>query len=95
VNDNGLEPTLKAGTAQFWYVAIHPFDDGNERVGRAVMADLPARVSGLIGIVSFANDIYKYCLFFPALISQEIPEESLIDERYDLLALSELLKFRK
>jgi Fic family protein len=42
VNDNGLEPTLKAGTAQFWFVAIHPFDDGNERVVRAVMDDLPA-----------------------------------------------------
>jgi Fic family protein len=34
-----LDPMLKAGVAHFWFVTIHPFDDGNGRIGRAI-ADL-------------------------------------------------------
>lgn len=34
-----LDPVLKAGVAHLWFVTIHPFDDGNGRVARAV-ADL-------------------------------------------------------
>jgi Fic family protein len=32
----GIEPVLKAAQAHLWLVTIHPFDDGNGRIGRAV-----------------------------------------------------------
>jgi Fic family protein len=31
-----LDPVLKAGIAHLWFVTIHPFDDGNGRVARAI-----------------------------------------------------------
>lgn len=31
------DPVLKAGLAHYWFVAVHPFDDGNGRIGRAIM----------------------------------------------------------
>lgn len=34
-----IDPVLKAGLAHFWFVTIHPFDDGNGRMARAI-ADL-------------------------------------------------------
>jgi Fic family protein len=34
-----LDPVLKAGIAHFWFVTIHPFEDGNGRIARAI-ADL-------------------------------------------------------
>lgn len=34
-----LDPVLKAAVAHFWFVTIHPFDDGNGRIARAI-ADL-------------------------------------------------------
>ena len=30
------DPLLKAGLAHFWFVTIHPFDDGNGRIARAI-----------------------------------------------------------
>ena len=35
--DDGMDPVLKAGVAHFWFVTIHPFEDGNGRIGRAVV----------------------------------------------------------
>lgn len=32
----GDDPLLKAGLAHLWFVTLHPFDDGNGRVARAV-----------------------------------------------------------
>lgn len=37
--DTETDPVLKAGVAHLWYVTIHPFDDGNGRIARAI-ADL-------------------------------------------------------
>ncbi|HEY1503358.1 MAG TPA: Fic family protein [Stellaceae bacterium] len=34
--DKTLDPVLKAGIAHFWFVTIHPFEDGNGRIGRAI-----------------------------------------------------------
>ena len=32
----GLDPILRAGIAHLWLVTLHPFDDGNGRITRAV-----------------------------------------------------------
>lgn len=34
-----VDPVIKAGIAHLWFVTIHPFDDGNGRIARAI-ADL-------------------------------------------------------
>ena len=36
--DNGhdIDPVLRAGIAHFWFVTIHPFEDGNGRIARAI-----------------------------------------------------------
>jgi Fic family protein len=31
-----IDPVLKAGVAHLWFVTIHPFDDGNGRITRAI-----------------------------------------------------------
>lgn len=31
-----MDPVLKAALAHFWFVTIHPFDDGNGRIARAI-----------------------------------------------------------
>lgn len=35
-NEQDIDPILKAGIAHFWFVTIHPFEDGNGRIGRAI-----------------------------------------------------------
>ncbi len=42
-NDNGFDLVLKAAIAHFWFIIIHPFDDGNGRIGRALTDMLLAR----------------------------------------------------
>ena len=34
-----IDPVLEAGAAHLWFLTIHPFEDGNGRIGRA-LADL-------------------------------------------------------
>lgn len=34
--ENDIDPVLKSGLAHLWFVTIHPFDDGNGRVARAI-----------------------------------------------------------
>ena len=38
-----LDPVLKAGIAHLWFVTIHPFEDGNGRIARAITDMLLAR----------------------------------------------------
>jgi Fic family protein len=33
---DSTDPVLRAGVAHFWFVTIHPFEDGNGRIARAV-----------------------------------------------------------
>ncbi|MFA6223671.1 MAG: Fic family protein [Desulfomonilaceae bacterium] len=35
-SETGVEMLLKAGVAHLWFVTIHPFDDGNGRIARAI-----------------------------------------------------------
>lgn len=63
----GIDPVLKAGVAHLWFVTIHPFEDGNGRIGRAIadMAlarseNIPERFYSLSGqIESEKNQYYS------------------------------------
>ena len=39
----GLDLMLKAGVAHLWFVIIHPFEDGNGRIARAIADQMLAR----------------------------------------------------
>ena len=41
-----LDAVLKAGIAHFWFVTIHPFEDGNGRIARAIGDMALARADG-------------------------------------------------
>ncbi len=41
-----VDPVLRAGVAHFWFVTIHPFQDGNGRIARAVADMALARADG-------------------------------------------------
>ncbi|WP_352779638.1 Fic family protein [Mesorhizobium sp. M0913] len=41
-----LDPVLKAGVAHLWFVTIHPFEDGNGRIARAIADMMLARSEG-------------------------------------------------
>lgn len=59
-NENRLDLVLKSIIAHFWFVTIHPFDDGNGRIARAIMDMLLARSDGSkIRFYSISNQIFK------------------------------------
>ena len=35
-HEDKLDPVIKAALAHLWFVTIHPFDDGNGRIARAI-----------------------------------------------------------
>ena len=45
--DNKLDPVIKAGLAHLWFVTLHPFEDGNGRITRALTDMLLARADGI------------------------------------------------
>lgn len=42
-----IEPVIKAGIAHLWFITIHPFEDGNGRISRAISDMLLARADGI------------------------------------------------
>ncbi|MBS0346651.1 MAG: Fic family protein [Proteobacteria bacterium] len=44
--DSGEPPLIKAGLGHLWFVTLHPFDDGNGQIARAVGDLLLARADG-------------------------------------------------
>ena len=44
--DEGTDLVLRAGIAHLWFVTIHPFDDGNGRIARALADMMLARSEG-------------------------------------------------
>jgi Fic family protein len=44
--ESKTDPVLKAAIAHLWFVTIHPFDDGNGRITRAITDMLLARADG-------------------------------------------------
>ena len=52
------EAILKAGIAHLWFIMIHPFDDGNGRIGRAITDVLLARGYPLLmRVISFSKQV--------------------------------------
>lgn len=48
INDQqDIDPILKAAIAHLWFVAIHPFDDGNGRLTRTITDMLLAKADGI------------------------------------------------
>ena len=45
-SDANLDGVIKAAIAHFWFIIIHPFDDGNGRIARALSDLLLARSEG-------------------------------------------------
>ena len=45
-DDNGGDPLLRAAIAHLWFVTIHPFEDGNGRLARAIADVMLARADG-------------------------------------------------
>jgi len=45
-NPEDLDPVLKAGIAHLWFVSVHPFEDGNGRIARAIADMQLARADG-------------------------------------------------
>ena len=45
-SESCLDPVMKAAIAHFWFIIIHPFDDGNGRIGRAITDMLLASAEG-------------------------------------------------
>ena len=42
-----VDPVLAAGIAHFWFITIHPFDDGNGRIARAIAEMALSRADGV------------------------------------------------
>ncbi|HLH96359.1 MAG TPA: Fic family protein [Xanthobacteraceae bacterium] len=42
-SDNEIDPVLKSGIAHLWFVTVHPFEDGNGRIARAIADQQLAR----------------------------------------------------
>ena len=56
--ETGLDPVLKAAIAHLWFVSIHPFDDGNGRITRALTEMLLSRADGTgMRFYSMSNQI--------------------------------------
>ena len=45
--NNTYDPVVKAGIAHLWFVTLHPFEDGNGRMARAITDMFLARADGI------------------------------------------------
>ncbi|MBI4846346.1 MAG: Fic family protein [Candidatus Omnitrophica bacterium] len=45
-HEKAMDPVLKAAIAHLWFMTIHPFEDGNGRIGRAITDMQLARTDG-------------------------------------------------
>ena len=58
--DTKLDLVLKSMIAHFWFVTIHPFDDGNGRIARAILdMQLAKSDKSKIRFYSLSNQIFK------------------------------------
>lgn len=66
-----LAPILKAAIAHLWFVTIHPFDDGNGRIARALTDMLLAKADGSsLRFYSMSNVIHLHRKDYYAILEQ-------------------------
>jgi Fic family protein len=66
-----IDQLLKAFIAHFWFVTIHPFDDGNGRIARAIMDMQLARSdNSKIRFYSMSNQLFKEQKHYNKLIEK-------------------------
>lgn len=46
-NKTDIDPVIRAGIAHLWFVTVHPFEDGNGRIARAIADMALARADGI------------------------------------------------
>lgn len=69
---------IKAAIAKFWFVTIHPFDDGNGRLSRVIAERCLASAGGNgIRLVSISNEIEKNRNEYYALLEEIQRSENL------------------
>jgi Fic family protein len=64
-SDTKIDIVLKAAIAHFWFIIIHPFDDGNGRIARAISDllltrsdDSPQRFYSLSSQILVERNVY-------------------------------------
>lgn len=55
-----LSSLIRAGIAHLYFVCIHPFEDGNGRIGRALIEKVLAQASGAPTLIAFSHIIEKH-----------------------------------
>ena len=59
-DENSIDLVVKSIIAHFWFVTIHPFDDGNGRIARAILDMFLAKSDrSKIRFYSLSNQIFK------------------------------------
>lgn len=70
-DENELDLVLKAMIAHLWFVTIHPFDDGNGRIGRAILDMFLAKSdNSRLRFYSLSNQIFKEHKKYNEIIEQ-------------------------
>ena len=69
--ENQMDLVLKSALSHLWFVTIHPFDDGNGRLARAIMDMLLARSEGSkIRFYSMSNQIFKEHKYYNEILEK-------------------------
>ena len=55
-----LGPILRAGIAHLWFESIHPFEDGNGRIGRAIAEKALAQALNAPTLTALAKTIHRH-----------------------------------
>jgi Fic family protein len=70
-SDKSLDFVLKSIIAHFWFVTIHPFDDGNGRIARAILDMFLAKSdNSKIRFYSLSNQIFKEHKYYNNIIEK-------------------------
>jgi Fic family protein len=70
-SEQSLDLVLKSIIAHFWFVTIHPFDDGNGRIARAILDMLLAKSDkSKIRFYSLSNQIFKEHKYYNNIIEK-------------------------
>ena len=67
-----IDPVIKAGVAHLWFVTIHPFEDGNGRIARAIADMALARADGIRErFYSLSSQIEAECKHYYAELEKQ------------------------